>query len=422
MSDCKHARVGTNDTARALRMLAIVGGALILSMTTWFSATAILPDLQRAYGLTDAGASWLTNALQAGFVVAALGLSVSGLVDVIETRSLMVGAALLAACANAALLVAPNGACVFAARAVNGMALAAVYPPALKLLAGWFRAGRGLAMGAAVGALTLGSAGPYLVKALGGHLDWRAVVVAASAAALGAAALLLRVREGPYAGARPRFDLRRVAAVLRDPDISLANLGYFGHMWELYAMWGWLLAYATAAAHIASVQPAPPALLTFLVIAIGAAGCLAGGALADRLGRPFTAAAMMVVSGACAAGIGFAFDGPGWLFLSVALIWGFTVVADSAQFSALVTELSTPETVGAALALQTGVGFLLTIVSIRLVPVVAAHVGWRWTFLLLVPGPTVGAAAMLVLRRRLEGARRRNPAPKFKPNADRARS
>lgn len=381
-------------------MLALIGTALILSMTTWFSATAILPELAQTFGLSAAGAAWLTNAVQIGFVVGALSLSISGLVDTLPTRGLMAASGLLAAMSNVTLLWVPDATWLFAARAVTGVALAGVYPPALKLIATWFVHGRGLAMGAAVGALTLGSSGPYLLRAVGAHVDWHAVVAVSSGLAMLAALLLVFAVDGPYATARPKPDLRRIGVVLRDPGLALANLGYFGHMWELYAMWGWFLAYASDATRVAT--PAPllsPPLLTFLVIAIGAGGCLAGGVLADRIGRTATTALMMAISGTCALTIGWAYDGPSWLFVAIALVWGFSVIADSAQFSAMVSELADAQSVGAALALQVAVGFALTVVSIRLTPLLASAIGWRWTFVMLAPGPFVGAVAMMVLRR-----------------------
>jgi predicted MFS family arabinose efflux permease len=379
-------------------MLAVTSAALILSMTTWFSATAIGPDLQARFHLSTVEASWLTNAVQLGFVVSALTLSLSGLADAWAIRPLMAGASLLAAVSNLAILVAPDDATLFAARFVTGAALAGVYPPALKLIATWFATGRGLAMGAALGALTLGSSTPYLVRGLGGALDWRLVVVTASVAAAAAAALVLAfVSEGPNAAARPKPEFGRILAVARDPALSLANLGYFGHMWELYALWSWFVAYAGAASQVGAL-PLNPALLAFLVIAAGTFGCLLGGVLGDRIGRTATAGLMMLVSGTCALTIGFAFAGPAWLFVAIALLWGVAVIADSAQFSAMISELSDAHTTGAALALQVGVGFALTIVSIRLTPVLAAHIGWHWTFAMLAPGPMIGAMAMAALR------------------------
>ena len=399
MVDGRVAEAALVDDAARWRILALIGAGLVLALTTWFSATAVLPDLRVAFGLSDAAASWLTNAVQIGFVVAALALSVSGLADALPTRALIATASLLAAASNLALLVAPDTVWLFVARIGTGMALGGVYPPALKLIATWFVRGRGLAMGATVGALTLGSSIPYLVKAVGTALDWRTVVATSSlAAATGAFLMLLFVREGPYRGARPRPDLRRIVAVVRDPALSLANLGYFGHMWELYAMWGWFLAFATEAERTRAGFIGAP-LLTFVVIAGGALGCVAGGMLGDRIGRTATAALMLLASGSCALLIGFAVGGPPALFTAIAMVWGFTVIGDSSQFFAMVTELSEAETSGAALTLQAAVGFALTIVSIRLTPVVAAHIGWRWCFIPLAPGPFLGAVAMLALRR-----------------------
>ena len=385
---------------RRWTMLLLIGAVLVFSMTTWFSAAAVLPELRWGFHLSAASASWITNALQLGFVVAALGFSVSGLADSLPPRGIMAGSAAVAALANGLLIWAPSDIWLFASRFVTGMALAGIYPPALKLIASWFVGGRGLAMGAAVGALTLGSSAPYLIKALGAQVHWPIVVAVSSLAALVSAGLALFVTEGPHGVARPKFELRRIGGVLRDPAVMLANVGYFGHMWELYAMWGWFLVFAGEAGHAGVGLPLSAPLLTFLVIAVGVLGCLAGGVLADRLGREATAAAMMLVSGACALGIGVAFDGPAWLFIAIALVWGFSVIADSAQFSALVSQICDPEAIGAALSLQIGIGFLLTLASIRLTPFVAERIGWHWTFAILAPGPFTGAAAILVLRAR----------------------
>lgn len=375
-------------------MLLVAGAILVLAMTTWFAATAIAGSLQEAFGLDAVAASWLTNAVQLGFVSGALGLSLSGLADTLPLRTLMAGAAALAGLSTLALLVVPDRTLLFAARYVTGFALAGVYPPALKLIATWFVRGRGLAMGASLGAVTFGSALPYLLRATSGRVAWHGVVIGAAAASLLAAGLALTlVRPGPHAAAPPRAAPGRILAVLRDPALGLANLGYFGHMWELYAMWGGFSAYAEAA------RIGQPALLAFCVIATGSLGCVSGGVLGDRIGRTATAGAMMLISGTCAGAIGLAVGGPPWLFIALALVWGFAIIGDSAQFSAMISELSDRDTMGAALALQIGVGFALTIVSIRLLPTIAEAVGWRWSFALLAPGPFIGAAAMAALRR-----------------------
>ncbi len=375
--------------------------ALVLVMTSWFSATAVLPALAAHWGLTAGDAAWLTIWVQIGFVAGALFASISGLPDIVSLRLVMGLSALLAALSNIALLWAPDAGFAYAARFVTGFALAGVYPPAMKLISTWFVHGRGTALGVVVGALTLGSASPHLIRALAVGPDWQAVIIASTiCVTVGAFTMGVLVREGPFPFARASFDPAKLGAVLRDRPLLLANIGYFGHMWELYAMWGWFLAFAAAALPALGLADAASAsLLAFAVIASGLAGAVAGGLLADRIGRTATAAIMLALSGLCALTIGFAFDGPLWLLVAIGVLWGVTVIGDSAQFSAMATELADRSQVGAALALQLGLGFALTVVSIRLTPVVADWIGWRWTFLILVPGPVVGLIAMMLLRR-----------------------
>lgn len=369
-------------------------------MTCWFSATAVVPELTREWALTPAQAGWLTNGVQIGFVLGALASSLVNLPDLMRMTRLIAISALVAASANAVLLFEPGWSAAVIARLVTGMALAGIYPPAMKLMATWFRRGRGLAMGVLIGALTLGSSMPHLFRAVVDGLDWRLVVTLASlGAALSAAIFGLLVREGPYAFGRAVFDPGRALTIFRDRGVLLANLGYFGHMWELYAMWAWFLTFATAAEQGGTGPFASPSLFAFLVVASGAIGCILGGLLSDRIGRCLTTAGMMAVSGSCALLIGFAFDGPEWLLALVAVIWGISIVGDSAQFSAAVTELADPRFIGTALTLQVSIGFALTVLTIWIMPHIAAALGgWRWAFLVLIPGPAVGAWAMLRLR------------------------
>ena len=394
--------------ARRWRVLATLCAAVVLSLTTWFSATAVTPELARLWDLSPAALAWITNGVQIGFVAGALCASLVNLPDIVRLNKLMAASALVAGIANACLLLEPGVPGVVAARVVTGVALAGVYPPALKLVATWFNRDRGLALGAIIGALTLGSALPHLFRGLTGTLDWRLVVSAASLATFAGSLLFWRFAvEGPYPFGKAVFDPRQIGAIFRNRDLLLVNFGYFGHMWELYAMWAWLLVYLRAAA--ASIGPALASGLTFAAIGVGAIGCLLGGVLSDRVGRTATTAGMMTVSGCCALAIGFAFDGPTWLLVLVALLWGVTVIGDSAQFSAAATELADPRYVGTALSVQLGLGFALTVVSIWLLPRVAAGAGsWRWAFLVLVPGPLIGAAAMLALRARPGSARLAN--------------
>lgn len=376
------------------------GTAVVMSLMTWFSATAVLPELSAHLSLTANQGAWLTNAVQLGFAVGAIGSSLLALGDIWPLTRMMAGAAFLAGIVNLLLLVNLGAAGAIATRFLTGVALAGIYPPAMKFIATWFRTGRGLAMGAMVGALTLGSAMPHLVRAAGTGVPWEAVVIVCSFGSLIAAFIFAgMLREGPNEFSRTVVDLRQVGAILRNRPVMLANTGYFGHMWELYAMWGWFLAFA-ASAEAEGLGPINASGFTFAVIAMGALGCLAGGWLADRIGRCLTTSMMMMISGGAALLIGLVYSGPLWLFALVALVWGFAIVGDSAQFSAAVSELSEPHLVGSSLAFQMGVGFAITIVAIWITPLVAEFFGsWRWTFLILVPGPALGVPAMLALRR-----------------------
>jgi MFS family permease len=377
------------------RALALLAFSLVLSMTTWFSASAVVPQLREDWSLSSTGAAWLTIAVQLGFVAGALASSVLNLADLFAPQSVILAGSVGAAAANVLLAVAGGAAAGIPLRLATGFFLAGVYPPALKLMATWFRSGRGLALGTIVGALTLGSALPHLVNGLGG-LDWRTVVYATSALTLaGGVVARVGVGDGPFPFPAAVFDPHQARFVFANRGVRLASLGYFGHMWELYAMWAWFVVFFRAV----HGPGEGAAYATFAVIGVGALGCVAGGLLGDRWGRPQATAAMMVASGSCAVLVGLVAQWSAWLALAVGLVWGFTVVADSAQFSTLVTEHADQAYVGTALTLQLAVGFTLTVATIWLVPVLEHDVGWKWAFAFLAPGPALGTAAMLRLSR-----------------------
>jgi len=271
----------------------------------------------------------------------------------------------------------------------------------MKIMATWFREGRGVAMGILIGALTVGSATPHLIRGAT-DLPWRQTLLAASMLALiGCAMVLVLVREGPYRFPAARFDVRMAGAIFRERGLRLACFGYFGHMWELYPMWAWIgvfLAESIQSRGGDEYFGMHPSVATFLVIGIGGIGCYIGGVISDRCGRTTLTMAAMGLSGICAAVIGFTFGGPPGLTLAVAILWGITVIADSAQFSTAVTELSQPAYVGTALTIQTCVGFALTMVSIWIIPILVSWVDWRWAFVVLSVGPFLGVAAMGRLR------------------------
>lgn len=392
------------------RVLVLLATAELLAMGPWFSASAVAPALARAWLLSPAGTAWLTVSVQLGFVVGALTSAVLTLADRWSARRMVAGAAALAGFATAGVTLAPGPATAIALRFLTGVALAGVYPPGMKLVAGWFREGRGLAIGILVGALTLGSAGPHLVRWAVPSDAWRTVLlIAAGAAIVGGQLVLLVPNEGPYAAPSPSFRWSAAASVLADRPVALANGGYLGHMWELYAVWTWLPAFVAASERTRGVAEERvggiAALVTFAAVGIGALGCWLGGALADRHGRTLVTSAAMAISGACALAAGLVFARPLPVLVSLLLLWGIAVVADSAQFSAAVSELAPRDLVGTALTLQTSLGFLLTTLTIYLLPGVATRIGWRWSMSVLAIGPALGVWAMTTLRRRPEAVR-----------------
>jgi MFS family permease len=304
-----------------------------------------------------------------------------------------------AATVNGSLAIAGGAATGIPLRFATGFFLAGVYPPAFKLMSTWFRKGRGTALGILAGALVVGNAVPHLVNGLGG-LDWRLVVYATSTLTLAGGMIAeLAVREGPFPFPRATFDPRQAGRVLSNRGVRLASFGYFGHMWELFAAYAWFLVFFSEvlAARGVSVGSAA-AYTTFAFIAIGGLGSWVGGIMGDRWGRTRTTAVMMGISGSCCVLIGLLFGSPAWLVLLVSLVWGFAIVADSAQFSTMVTELSDQAYVGTALTLQLALGFALTIATIWLIPLLEDAFGWRWAFAFLALGPALGIAAMLRLK------------------------
>jgi MFS family permease len=407
----------------ARRVLILLSIAELLAMSLWFTGTAVLPQLSLLWGSGIAVTSWLTIAVQLGFVAGALVISIFNLSDIFRPTRVFIVCALLAAADNAAFVYVAErhaiGAAIFL-RMLTGAFLAGTYPTGMKILAGWFREGRGLALGIMVGALAVGSASPHAVNAFGG-MRWQLVVLASSWMAVAAALIaVVGVREGPYAAPQPPFDFHKIGDSFRNRKLRLANFGYLGHMWELYAMWAWIAVIFTGplfqrwrdagnpAAFLAPAGWVPPfvrtsELIAFSVIALGAVGCVWAGQVSDQAGatvqqRSRVTIISMAVSGACCV-LAAIFFNNFYALLVIALVWGVAIVADSAQFSAIVSEVSDSNYVGTALTMQTALGFLLTAFSIRAIAWIGTSYGWRWAAASMAVGPVMGIVAMVRLSR-----------------------
>ena len=375
--------------------------AEIAGMSLWFSSAAVLPDMAREAAISPDRQALLSSGVQAGFVLGALVSSSGGIADRYDPRRVFAGSALLAALANTMLLVLPlGGNLAILARFLTGALLAGVYPVGMKIVVGWGTRDRGFLVGLLVGALTLGNGLPYFASFLGGA-DWRSTIVAVSALAGVGGLVVLGVGLGPHHARAPTFDPGAIRLAWTDRRIRAAYLGYFGHMWELFAFWAWIGA-ASAVSYRASLDTGAAEslgkLTAFLTIALGALACVWAGRTADRIGKANVAIIAMAVSGTAAVLTAATFGGPVWLTFVLVMIWGIAVIPDSAQFSALVADAAPPHLAGSLMTFQTAIGFALTILTVQMTPVVAHAIGWPLVLAGLAIGPALGIVAMLPLR------------------------
>ncbi|MFZ2102960.1 MAG: MFS transporter, partial [Oricola sp.] len=351
--------------------LSALAVAEVLAMSLWFVSAAILPGMVAESGMTPFRQAALSSGVQAGFVAGALLSAWLGIPDRFDPRRVISIAAIAAGLVNATLLLSPPGsASAIAARVLTGALLAGVYPVGMKIAVGWGQADRGFLVGALVGAVTLGSATPH-VFALAGGSDWRVTVMLASAAAAVGGVICFFISLGPFHATAARFDPRAIATAWTNRKVRLAYAGYLGHMWELYAMWAWIAA-ALAVSYRSGMSTAEASyaatVTTFCAIAIGAVMTVLAGLGADRVGKANVALYAMTVSAACAVTMALTFGGPVWITFLVVMVWGASIIPDSAQFSALVADNAPPHQAGSLMTLQTALGFALTIVTVQLTP------------------------------------------------------
>ncbi len=384
-----------------LSPIPVIVVAELFGSSLWFSANAAAPDLARDWGATVADIGFLTNAVQLGFILGALGVSLSGIADRFTASRIFAASAVLGALFNAGFaLLATDIPTAAVYRFCVGLCLAGIYPLGMKLIVGWAPERAGTVLAHLVGMLTLGTALPHATRALSAAWPWQAAILASSLLALIAAALILKLGDGPHfeRAIRPsKLKPGHALAAFKVPAFRASAFGYFGHMWELYAFWT-LVPVLIAAAGADNAFGIGNGWLSFAIIGIGAFGCVLGGRLSRRFGSARVAAVALAVSGTCCAVFPIIAGAAPVLMLAFLLVWGAAVVADSPQFSALSANACPPEVMGGALAIQNAIGFAITLAAIALGTAVFDSLGTRVAWLLL-PGPILGLIGLAPLLR-----------------------
>lgn len=388
----------------AVALLAI---CVVFGMSLWFSVSAVIPTLKTLYSLDDHRAALLSSSVSVGFVTGTLISAFLGLADLVPPKRYFMLCAIGGGVCNALILtIDPASWSVVGLRFLTGALLGGIYPVGMRMMASWADRDTGLLIGILTGAICIGTGLPHLIDVIA-NLDWTVTVGVSSLLALTSGVLVNFVQLGPLHIQARNFEPAFAARAWTVLPIRLANIGYWGHKWENFAMWAWIgpflyLSFSQSMPD-GGIDPAKLArYVAFSVFFVGAPGCLIGGMMADRIGRTVVTSGALIISGSCAILAGLLFGGNPWLLTIVCLFWGMALIADSAQFSSCIIELSDPAYVGTMLTMQTSIGFLITLPSIQLIPLIVEHLGWSWAMASLAIGPMVGIWAMIRLRQHPE--------------------
>jgi predicted MFS family arabinose efflux permease len=383
------------DRKAQARILTIVVFAQFVGISLWFAGNAVMTDLQRELNMGDAILGHLTSAIQLGFILGTLVFALFTLSDRFSPSKVFFVCALAGAISNAGVYFAPDFTFLMLFRLITGFFLAGIYPVGMKIASDYHLKGLGKALGYLLGALVVGTAFPHLLKTLTQALPWRYVILITSVlATMGGFMVLLFVPDGPFRKKSHQLDLMALFTVFKGKEFRSAAFGYFGHMWELYTFWAFVPVILGTYLQFHPSVDFDISLFSFLIIGIGAVGCVFGGHLSLSLGSKFVAFIALFVSGLCCLLSPLFFQLPVLLFFLFLFIWGFSVISDSPQFSTLVAKTAPKESIGTALTIVNSIGFAITIISIQLVSFMSTFIDHRYLYLVLAIGPVVGLFAM----------------------------
>ncbi len=383
-------------------IISLLSLSLLFIFTVWFSPNAIVDQIQALWDLSELDLALFSMILIFGFVAGGIVFSIFNLSDIMKTEYFLCINGLLAAVSNFFAVFSPGFPLFLTFRFFTGFFIAGVYPTAMKLIASWFNENRGYAVGILLGALALGSGLPYVFNIFGAGPNWRLLMSFSSIfALLGSLIVFFFLIEGPHISKGAKFTISNLKKAWSKKAVRLTNYAYFGHQWEVYAFWVWIPAYLT---HVyGNVYPTgdsrfPVSIITFLLFMAGAIGNVIGGKIADKIGKRNFNIIMLAMSGSSSIFIGF-FSNNFILSVLIAFLWGFTIVPDSAQYSALISELTDQQLVGTALTMQTAIGFAVTAIPIQLIPIFVNLVSWSYGFTILTIGPIIGIITLAMMKK-----------------------